>query len=149
MSKEPAQSRDRGSAPSLLWIQGQRAQRLKQCDHCAKMLPAVSTLGTPELQPYRIFFYTQSQFSLPPLLSCSPHPIRYSFFREGEISHGESTSTNSVLLLEEGSRSSSLYHAEQGISLLDEGSMMTIKIVTNLLTGEGQFRHPFHYCLDS
>ena len=35
------------------------------------------------------------------------------------------------------------------VSLLDEGSMMTIKIVTNLLTGEGQFRHPFHYCLDS
>ena len=27
--------------------------------------------------------------------------------------------------------------------------MMTIKVVINLITGEGQFRHPLHYCLGS
>ena len=36
-----------------------------------------------------------------------------------------------------------LYH------LLDEGSMMTIKVVINMITGEGQFRHPLHYSLGS
>lgn len=25
-------------------------------------------------------------------------------------------------------------------------SMMTIRVVTTLITGEGQFRHPLHYC---
>ena len=33
--------------------------------------------------------------------------------------------------------------------LLDEGSMMTVKIVINLLTEEGQLRHLLHHCLDS
>lgn len=33
--------------------------------------------------------------------------------------------------------------------LPDEGSMMTIKVVINPITGEGQFRHPFCYCLGS
>ena len=30
--------------------------------------------------------------------------------------------------------------------LLDEGSMMTVMVVTNLNTGQGQFRLPLHYC---
>ena len=32
---------------------------------------------------------------------------------------------------------------------LDDGSKMTIKVVVNLITGEGQFRHFLHYCLGS
>ena len=31
--------------------------------------------------------------------------------------------------------------------LLDEGSMVTFKIFINLATGQGQFGHPFLYCL--
>ena len=31
--------------------------------------------------------------------------------------------------------------------LIDEGSMMTIKVVINLIIGEGQFRYPLHHCL--
>lgn len=32
------------------------------------------------------------------------------------------------------------------LHLLDEGSMMTVRVVTNLIPGEeGQFRHPLHY----
>ena len=30
--------------------------------------------------------------------------------------------------------------------LLDEGSLMTVRVVTNLITVDGQFRHPLHYC---
>ena len=30
--------------------------------------------------------------------------------------------------------------------LLDEGSMMIVGVFINLITGEGQFRHPLHYC---
>ena len=30
-----------------------------------------------------------------------------------------------------------------------KGSMMTIKVVINLITGESQIRHPLHYCLGS
>lgn len=33
--------------------------------------------------------------------------------------------------------------------LLAEGSMTTIKVAVNLITGEEQFRHPLHDCLDS
>ena len=30
--------------------------------------------------------------------------------------------------------------------LLDECFLMTIRIVTNMITGEGRFRQPLHYC---
>ena len=33
--------------------------------------------------------------------------------------------------------------------LLDEGSVMTIRMVTNLITAEGQFRYPLHCRLES
>ena len=33
--------------------------------------------------------------------------------------------------------------------LLNVGSMRTFKLVINLATGQGQFRHPLHNCLES